>query len=352
MLLAWPADAYLLISQPQSSSTSARLQLAAMAGLKSTQTYPCGCAFNPHEASQLRCGKTSRGFPKNSTFVALKRHTDVCNLHPRTVGAWADSATTIYQQHLVPTPTNFRGLANSSRPAVVLLRGALGSAHALCERTRLENTKNPPGGGHTTSAQRKLWEALRAAPQGEPTLRRNFDAFWAFSDGWRRHAAELLTSRADDERARTPLVITYEQLQAEGPCPRAGRHASSCRRSVLARVLAFWRLEADGTFEEEKTYAKGRYVHQRSDECEKLLRSIDPGRPSSSLPPPRGSPPPPPPPPRGSPPPPPPPLRESESPPPRAASAPPRGRYFLAALASFAFVECVAQMRARPRVDS
>ena len=47
MLLAWPADAYLLISQPQSSSTSARLQLAAMAGLKSTQTYPCGCALNP-----------------------------------------------------------------------------------------------------------------------------------------------------------------------------------------------------------------------------------------------------------------------------------------------------------------
>ena len=144
MLLAWPTDAYLLISQPQSSSTSARLQLAAMAGLKSTQTYPCGCAFNTHEASQLRCGKTSRGFPKNSTFVALKRHTDVCNLHPRTVGAWADSATTIYQQHLVPTPTNFRGLANSSRPAVVLLRGALGSAHALCERTRLENTRTRP----------------------------------------------------------------------------------------------------------------------------------------------------------------------------------------------------------------
>ena len=326
MLLAWPADAYLLISQPQSSSTSARLQLAAMAGLKSTQTYPCGCAFNPHEASQLRCGKTSRGFPKNSTFVALKRHTDVCNLHPRTVGAWADSATTIYQQHLVPTPTNFRGLANSSRPAVVLLRGALGSAHALCERTRLENTKNPPGGGHTTSAQRKLWKELRAAPQGEPTLRRNFDAFEAFSDGWRRHAAAMAPSE------RAPLVITYEQLQAEG------------RAAVLARVLAFWRLEADGTFEEEKTYAKGRYVHQRSDECEKLLRSIEPGR----------SPPPPPPPPRGSPPPPPPPLRESPPPPPPAASAPPppRGRYFLAALAGFAFVECVAQIRARPRVDS
>jgi hypothetical protein len=326
MLLAWPTDAYLLISQPQSSSTSARLQLAAMAGLKSTQTYPCGCAFNPHEASQLRCGKTSRGFPKNSTFVALKRHTDVCNLHPRTVGAWADSATTIYQQHLVPTPTNFRGLANSSRPAVVLLRSPLGSAHALCERTRLENTKNPPGGGHTTSAQRKLWQALRAAPQGEPTLRRNFDAFEAFSDGWRRHAAAMAPSE------RAPLVITYEQLQAEG------------RAAVLARVLAFWRLEADGTFEEEKTYAKGRYVHQRSDECEKLLRSIEPGR----------SPPPPPPPPRGSPPPPPPPLRESPPPPPPAASAPPppRGRYFLAALAGFAFVECVAQIRARPRVDS
>ena len=227
MLLAWPTDAYLLISQPQSSSTSARLQLAAMAGLKSTQTYPCGCAFNPHEASQLRCGKTSRGFPKNSTFVALKRHTDVCNLHPRTVGAWADSATTIYQQHLVPTPTNFRGLANSSRPAVVLLRGALGSAHALCERTRLENTKNPPGGGHTTSAQRKLWKELRAAPQGDPTLRRNFDAFEAFADGWRGHAAALPPERA-------PLVITYEQLQAEGRAARAraGLLAAGGRRHV------------------------------------------------------------------------------------------------------------------------
>ena len=165
MLLAWPTDAYLLISQPQSSSTSARLQLAAMAGLKSTQTYPCGCAFNPHEASQLRCGKTSRGFPKNSTFVALKRHTDVCNLHPRTVGAWADSATTIYQQHLVPTPTNFRGLANSSRPAVVLLRSPLGSAHALCERTRLENTKNPPGRGHTTSASASTLQRPARAPR-------------------------------------------------------------------------------------------------------------------------------------------------------------------------------------------
>ena len=114
---------------------------------------------------------------------------------------------------------------------------------------------------------------------------------------------------------------------------------------MLARVLAFWRLEADGTFEEEKTYAKGRYVHQRSDECEKLLRSIEPGRSPPS---------PPPPPPRGSPPPPPPPLRESPPPPPAAASAPPppRGRYFLAALAGFALVEFVAQMRARPRVDS
>ena len=247
-----------------------------------------------------------------------------CNLHPRTVGAWADSATTIYQQHLVPTPTNFRGLANSSRPAVVLLRSPLRSAHALCERTRLETTKNPPGGGHTTSAQRKLWKELRAAPQGDPTLRRNFDAFEAFADGWRGHAAAMAPSE------RAPLVITYEQLQAEG------------RAAVLARVLAFWRLEPGGTFEEEKTYAKGRYVHQRSDECEKLLRSIEPGRPSSS------------PPPRGSAPPPPPPPRESPPPPPAAASAPPppRGRYFLAALASFAFVECVAQMRARPRVVS
>ena len=147
-----------------------------------------------------------------------------------------------------------------------------------------------------------------------------FDAFEAFADGWRGHAAALPPERA-------PLLITYEQLQAEG------------RAAVLARVLAFWRLEADGTFEEEKTYAKGRYVHQRSDECEKLLR-LDRARRRRRRRRRRRA---------GA-------RRRLRRRCARARAAagrgvapPPRGRYFLAALAGVAFIECVAQMRARPR---
>ena len=82
------ASGYLLLAQPQSSSTSTLQQLGHMAALGTKQVFPCSrlkhvptCTL---EAAVLPCE-----YPLASAFRPLAdQHSDVCEVDTRTVAGW------------------------------------------------------------------------------------------------------------------------------------------------------------------------------------------------------------------------------------------------------------------------
>ena len=140
MLLAWPTDAYLLISQPQSSST-------ARASTRGDGGPEIRADYRALRVPSLRgvAANVRQNQPRLSQKLDVRRAQAA---HRRVQPAPARSARGPWrrrplQQHLVPTPA----ISAGSR----IRRGrrwcccALSSAHALCERTRLK-TRRTAGG--------------------------------------------------------------------------------------------------------------------------------------------------------------------------------------------------------------
>ena len=98
ILVAVTLPAWLLLANPQSSSTATMEQLAKMAGLAGTQ-----------ELSHDICA----GAP-DDRFYALRGHSDMCEGVPSVIDKWMVGAGTIYKQHLPPTDKNIDVLTRRS----------------------------------------------------------------------------------------------------------------------------------------------------------------------------------------------------------------------------------------------
>ena len=96
-LLCSGSSAYLLIAQPQSSSTSAMLSLSDMIAAHRKQDF--FCLYN---ASMLHCPVYGQRFSPGHPLHAFNEHSDSCDTKPWMISRWASAKTTVFKQHLTP----------------------------------------------------------------------------------------------------------------------------------------------------------------------------------------------------------------------------------------------------------
>ena len=94
-------SAYLLIAQPQSSSTAALHSLSNFLKARRKQDFFCECDTS-NEA--LHCPVERHGrYRFGHRFFAFNEHTDVCDTKPDMLLHWAFSPWQVFKQHLPPT---------------------------------------------------------------------------------------------------------------------------------------------------------------------------------------------------------------------------------------------------------
>jgi drug/metabolite transporter (DMT)-like permease len=230
---------WLLLAQPQSSSTSVMQQLGHMAGMGNSQVYPC------HQQACYDNGCYAR----DSKWFPMLDHSDACELHDGTVGGWISSADHIHKQHVVPTTHNIQLVVHhaqaSGHKVVVLTRLAYHAMHGLCERSLAEHKLDSDG---------------RVPRKGVKIPLRNVVAtFQHWIDGW--------TAVAHDHPDLFQ-IITFEDMLVD-------------RALVLRSALHFWGIPVKNGFVE----ACARCIHQHDSQCDDLL--VPPAPPLAPPPPPQ-----------------------------------------------------------------
>ena len=213
--MAVTLPAWLLLANPQSSSTATMEQLAKMAGLASKQ-----------ELSHDICA----GAP-GDRFYALRSHIDMCEGVPSVIDKWMVGAGTIYKQHLPPTDKNIDVLTRRDEPVVLLTRDPRASTHGLCERMLSE--------GKLTKDDRVAWEKPY---RPYPTLTQSEAAMRDWNEGWEKVARE---------RGDQFLVITFEAMETD-------------REGVLQKALRHWGIKQVNPFVD----VHARYVNASHSRCD------------------------------------------------------------------------------------
>ena len=215
ILVAVTLPAWLLLANPQSSSTATMEQLAKMAGLAGTQ-----------ELSHDICA----GAP-GDRFYALRGHSDMCEGVPSVIDKWMVGAGTIYKQHLPPTDKNIDVLTRRDEPVVLLTRDPRASTHGLCERVLSE--------GKLTKDHRVAWDKPY---RPYPTLTQSEAAMRDWNEGWEKVARE---------RGDQFLVITFEAMETD-------------REGVLQKALRHWGIKQVNPFVD----VHSRYVNASHSRCD------------------------------------------------------------------------------------
>ena len=214
ILVSVTISAWLLLANPQSSSTATVEQLAKMAGLASEQ-----------ELSDHICA----GAP-DSRFYALRGHSDMCVGVSSVVDKWIVGAGKIYKQHLPPLDKNIDFVTKHSEPVVVLTRDSRASTHGLCERMLSE--------GKLSKDEHVIW----AKPYRPfPTLTQSEAAMRDWNEGWEKVARENRDQF---------LVITFEAMEAD-------------REGVLQKALRHWGIKQANPFVDTHS----RYVNASHSRC-------------------------------------------------------------------------------------
>jgi hypothetical protein len=241
-------SAWLLLAEPQSSSTSTMMELAEMANLLGTQEYPCRGVMH-----QTTYGCWEDGcYPRDHIFYPLLTHSDVCEIIPLFIDKYISSKKIIYKNHITPTEHNKKWVLTyarrSQKPVVILTRDVYDAVHGFCERWLREGQLGV-GGQHVIKNRTvELHETLAS--------------FQAWSDGWTAFA------RAHPKHAR---VITFEAMMAGGQ-----------REAVLSSALEFWGIRKVRSM----SGVMARYVHAETSRCDGIRvssrRTPTPAVPSTS----------------------------------------------------------------------
>ena len=234
-------SAWLLLAEPQSSSTSTMMELAEMANLLGTQDYPCRGVMH-----QTTYGCWEDGcYPRDHIFYPLLTHSDVCEIIPLFIDKYISSKKIIYKNHITPTEHNKKWVLTyarrSQKPVVILTRDVYDAVHGFCERWLREGQLGV-GGQHVIKNRTvELHETLAS--------------FQAWSDGWTAFA------RAHPKHAR---VITFEAMMAGGQ-----------REAVLSSALEFWGIPKVRSM----SGVMARYVHAETSRCDGILMPPRPPHP-------------------------------------------------------------------------
>lgn len=228
----------LLIAMPRSSSTSALRSLGTVSGHPNRQEYPCWMRPAKHR------------FNESSMYYHLSLfHHDICQMSSIELRRWM-TPSTIFKQHLVPTPHNVELVTHhlhssrgQRRRALVLLRDPVSSMRAACERVVMEKT-----GCATRSLNRAQRGACVAAAVRNVTSLATLAALRDFASSWRRAALSHNDSI---------LVLTYEQLALHG------------RERTLLAALDWLGLPRNRSFEDSRL----RTVNRSSALCGARVRA-------------------------------------------------------------------------------
>jgi hypothetical protein len=146
LMIVHSAEAYLLAAMPQSSSPSAMESLGRLS---------CRNAISPPDSEKAcsRCKPQRRPGPNSwqspfqpppdcrtdPVWGQLERqHSHVCQLPDILLQRYASDNTTIYKDHVLPTPRSVAALRAARLPVLVMLREPAGSLHGWCEKKRHE----------------------------------------------------------------------------------------------------------------------------------------------------------------------------------------------------------------------
>ena len=146
LMIVHSAEAYLLAAMPQSSSTAAMESLGRLS---------CRNAISPPDSEKAcsRCKPQRRPGPNSwqspfqpppdcrtdPVWGQLERqHSHVCQLPDILLQRYASDNTTIYKDHVLPTPRSVAALRAARLPVLVMLREPAGSLHGWCEKKRQE----------------------------------------------------------------------------------------------------------------------------------------------------------------------------------------------------------------------
>ena len=233
---------HLFVAQPQSSSTSAMVSLSDMIPTKRKQDFFCHCNVS---RAELHCPVYGDRFDPSHPFYPFIEHSDHCDVKPFMTWHWM-AAKLIFKQHLPPTRHHMRGILQECGRVVVLLRDAWSATQSYCQRIRSELLGLGTFQGKMRNVEKlELWRDLKNA-SSERSLARHYLAHHAFGKGWRamqRLFPELL------------LIITYEEMQAEGRAP------------VLARALRWWGISPNHSFVDARIF----FVNRSGGECAKMM---------------------------------------------------------------------------------
>ena len=207
--LLWPLTAgYLLIAQPQSSSTATMHELAHMAGKPAKQVLThCSDKKNRPTCSNSTRSPQQRELPceyaASSPFHRLGLgHSDVCELTPAIINDFVRNSTAIFKQHLAPSQHHLQLLLKAARRSpskrvLLLTRSVLGSAHAVCERAIYPDLGRR-GGRRLAGIDPALVSSLLAWQRGWLAAARNAkDVIWTFSyEQMERYGRDVVLSDA------------------------------------------------------------------------------------------------------------------------------------------------------------
>jgi len=241
---------FLLVAQPQSSSTATLEQLSMMASLRAKQTLPC----KPN-LKLATCERSSKDYPclipNTSVFWPLAQPTnggfsDMCEHNLRSVEKWVRDRKTLYKQHIHPSARHAAAIVLAARKSrltrvVILTRDVSSSAHARCERNlhpflgELHTARHSPRSGMAKTSPSSI-ETLQAHAAWQRGL-----VEW--QQGWQQAAAA-----APD----VFWTFTYEQMQAGN------------RRPYLQRALQELNLTQARDFVD----TRARLVNKSDAECE------------------------------------------------------------------------------------
>ena len=260
------ACGYLLVAQPQSSSTSTMLSTSEMMSIGRKQDFRCWCAnvTDPFCMAYDGAGvgnEHGMRYGTDHVFHPFNDHLDVCDTKASALAQWV-KVIRVYKQHLTPTRHHLRAILYESQRAcrriVVLLRNAWAAAQSYCQRLDLEQrdqkqkqyllkmiSHKPPPDTRQLEAR---WRDLHNSSSAR-SLARQYLAHHAFGEGWRtmqRLWPDLI------------LVINYEEMQ--DPAARA---------ATLERAVRWWGARQNASFVQHLVSL----VNRTGGPCERLMRS-------------------------------------------------------------------------------
>ena len=263
---------YLLIAQPQSSSTSTMSSLAKAAGIQYSQEYPCRVrhklptclpvTHQPRYPCQFNITSPYHAL-SGASAVAGNAHSDVCELSIHELSKWVRSKR-LYKQHVAPTPHNVALVVQLARAGgqglmrvLLLTRDVAAAIHAACERSL------HPDLGDDKRAGRRL-DALPPPPPPPPPSPRpppvihplSAEQSGTLEGAMQRWRQDWL--RAAGAATDVFWAFTYEQMETRG------------RAAVLGEALKALGLPQNHAFVD----ADERLVNRSDAYCDRVMESL------------------------------------------------------------------------------